>query len=268
MNKRIILSLLCVSLFGIGQMFSQFSVPGSNTMLGGAMVYNDDWVAVDDNGNYINPITAGIYSIQAREDGRLTKVYANNAFTEMCAGLKLNNTYYVISTSKSGNAYISEYSTSTWSRSRHEEIDYVNVPTDLTYDPITKKVYGAFYNDVTQEYDRFCSFSLSMAEATDIAEMDRNIFAIAANDAGDIYAIWGYTGWLIKINPLTGQYEQIGRTGVDPKYINSLTFGSDGLLYWASTSDTGKAALYTINTSTGVATKVLDMPGNADVSAV
>ena len=60
MNKRIILSLLCVSLFGIGQMFSQFSVPGSNTMLGGAMVYNDDWVAVDDNGNYINPITAGI----------------------------------------------------------------------------------------------------------------------------------------------------------------------------------------------------------------
>ena len=42
-------------------------------MLGGAMVYNDDWVAVDDNGNYINPITAGIYSIQAREDGRLTK---------------------------------------------------------------------------------------------------------------------------------------------------------------------------------------------------
>ena len=268
MNKRIILSLLCVSLFGIGQMFSQFSVPGSNTMLGGAMVYNDDWVAVDDNGNYINPITAGIYSIQAREDGRLTKVYANNAFTEMCAGLKLNNTYYVISTSKSGNAYISEYSTSTWSRSRHEEIDYVNVPTDLTYDPITKKVYGAFYNDVTQEYDRFCSFSLSMAEATDIAEMDRNIFAIAANDAGDIYAIWGYTGWLIKINPLTGQYEQIGRTGVDPKYINSLTFGSDGLLYWASTSDTGKAALYTINTSTGVATKVLDMPGNAEISGL
>ena len=160
------------------------------------MVYNDNWGATDANGNYLKPITAGVYTIPASTDG--------------------------------ATASISEYSTTSWNRSRNEETDIVNVATDLTYDPTTGKVYGAFYNMETNEYDRFCSFSLTMAEATDVGDLERRVSAMACNDAGEIYAIWGYTGWLVKLDKKTGRYTQIGKTGIYPEYNNTMAFGSDG----------------------------------------
>lgn len=92
-------------------------VPGTNTTLGAAMVYSDLWGVTDSAGHYLYPITAGIYTIQAKENGCESKVYQNNDFTKMRAGVKVNNTYYVVSASASGEtAYVSEYSTLSWSR--------------------------------------------------------------------------------------------------------------------------------------------------------
>lgn len=245
------------------------TVPGTNTRLCATMVYNDDWGTTDSNGNYINPITAGVYTIPAKPDGTISSIYQNTDFTKMRCGVKVNSTYYVVSATADGtSASISEYSTTSWNRSRNEETDIVNVATDLTYDPTTGKVYGAFYNMETDEYDRFCSFSLTMAEATDIGDLERRVSAMACNDAGEIYAIWGYTGWLVKLDKKTGRYTQIGKTGVYPEYNNTMAFGTDGVLYWAATDDKGKAALYSVDTTTGVATKIYDMPGNAEFAGM
>ena len=245
------------------------TVPGSNTRLCATMVYNDDWGTTDANGNYLKPITAGVYTIPAKPEGTISSLYQNTDFTKMRCGVKVNNTYYVVSASTDGaTASISEYSTTSWNRSRNEETDIVNVATDLTYDPTTGKVYGAFYNMETNEYDRFCSFSLTMAEATDIGDLERRVSAMACNDAGEIYAIWGYTGWLVKLDKKTGRYTQIGKTGIYPEYNNTMAFGSDGVLYWAATDDNGNAALYSVDTTTGAATKIYDMPGNAEFSGM
>lgn len=239
-------------------------VPGTNTTLGAAMVYSDLWGVTDSAGHYLYPITAGIYTIQAKEGGGESKVYQNNDFTKMRAGVKVNNTYYVVSASATGEtAYVSEYSTLSWSRNRNEQTDVVNVPTDLTYDPTTGKVYGVFYDSDNDEYDRFGTYSLTLGEATEIALTDRRVFALACNKAGELYGIWGYTGWLIKIDKKTGKYEQIGKTGVYPEYNNTMTFGSDGVLYWAATDEKGKSALYSVNTATGAATKIRDFENNA-----
>lgn len=238
-------------------------VPGTNTTLTGALVYSDLWGIVDSDGNYLYPITSGIYTLQCKPDGGFSSVTQNEDFFRMRAGVKINSTYYVISSSADGTtAAISEYSTNTWYRSRNEEIDYINVPSDLAYDPVTRKVYGAFYDDDTQEYDRFCTFSTSLGEATDIATFERNVFAMAFNDAGELYGIWGWTGWLVKIDTKTGKIEQIGKTGVDPDYNNSMTFGADGVLYWTATDYKGNSALYSVDTKTGAATKIYDMPNN------
>ncbi len=250
---------------------SPMLIPGSNTVLNGAMVYNDLWAEQNPNGSYTYDVEAGIYSIQARPDGKITKLQSVNALSKMRAGYCLNGTYYVISAENSDTKfYLTTYSTSNWAQRSREEIDYVNVPSDLTYDPVTKKTYGFFYNDETQEYDRFCSFSTSYGEATPIGRgMDRNCFAIAANTKGEIYGIWGYTGWLIKVNPKTGSYEQIGRLGVYPDYVNSLTFDdATGKLYWASNNDDGKSALYEINLTSGAATKIMDFPNNATFAGI
>ena len=246
-------------------------LPGSNTTLCGAMVHNDLWGIQSPDGGYAYPVTAGMYTIQAKSGGKISEVQKISDFSRMRAGLFMNGVYYVFTAEGAETSfYLSQYATSNWSRRSREEIDYVNFPSDLTYDPVTKKVYGFFYNDETQEYDRFCSFSTSYGEATEIGRgMDRNCFAIAANAQGEIYGIWGYTGWLIKVNPKTGAYEQIGRTGVSPEYINSLTFDdATGKLYWASNDDEGKSALYEVNTSTGAATKLIDFDNNATFAGI
>lgn len=246
-------------------------IPGSNTVLCGAMVYNDLWGTQNPEGGYTYPITSGIYTIQAKSGGKITEIQKISDLSRMRAGLFMNGVYYVFTAEGAETSfYLSQYTTSNWSRRSREEIDYVNFPADLTYDPVTKKVYGFFYNDETQEYDRFCSFSTSYGEATEIGRgMDRNCFAIAANAQGEIYGIWGYTGWLIKVNPKTGAYEQIGRTGVSPEYINSLTFDdATGKLYWASNDDKGRSALYEVNISTGAAEKVMDFENNATFAGI
>lgn len=243
---------------------SAVEVPGSNTVLGGTLAYSPKWLEQDSEGNYTYPVNSGIYSIQAKPDGTFTKIHLNNDFQQVCAAVKINNTYYAISMNPSDyTAHISEYSTSTWYRSRYEEISLNNVPSDLAYNKKTGKVYGAFYNYDTQEYDRFCSFSTSLGEPTDIGDLERNTFAMAFDEGGTLYAIWGYTGWLVTIDTSTGKYTQIGKTGIYPgETYNSLTFGEDGVLYWTCQDDTGNSALYSIDTTSGVATKIYDYPNN------
>ncbi len=240
-------------------------IPGTNTQLCGAYVYSDKWAEKDDNGNYLYEMNPGIYTIPARPDGDIVCNASISGLSGMIAGVKVNSQYYAITLTGSGEyAYLSTYSTTTWNRSSYQEVDIVNVPIDLTYDPVTKKCYGFFYNDNDYgEYSRFCSYSTYTGEATDIAEMTRAGFAIAANASGELYGIWGYTGWLVKIDPKTGVVDQIGRTGIYPGYQNSLTFDdTTGKLYWASNDEDGNSALYEVNTETGVATLIRKFADN------
>lgn len=87
-------------------------LPGSNTVLCGAMVYNDLWGMVDENGNYLHPITAGIYSFGARSDAKPKSLYRNDKLIKMRAGVKVNSIYYAISTSNyDSEAYLTTYYT-------------------------------------------------------------------------------------------------------------------------------------------------------------
>ncbi|MDE7403086.1 MAG: choice-of-anchor J domain-containing protein [Muribaculaceae bacterium] len=246
-------------------------LPGGNSVLSGPMVYNDLWGVMDSQGNFVNPITAGIYTFEAKPGGKITKVNQNTDMIKIRAGVKVNSLYYAISTANEDTqAYLTTYYASSWSKRSSEEIDVVNVPSDMTYDPVSGNVYGFFWNDEYQEYDRFCRFDTYYGEAYQIGPgMDRNCFAIAANSKGEIYGIWGYTGWLIKVDPKTGLYEQIGKTGFSPGYINSLTFDdATGKLYWCANDGGGGSYLLEVNTTTGQATELYQFPDNASFAGI
>lgn len=247
---------------------SRLKLPGSNTVLQGALTFDDRWAIQNPDGTYPYPIEAGIYSLQARPDGKLAKQRSMSDFIYMKAGLSMpGGLYYTFSAEGAGESafYFACYSSSTWSRRSKEEIDKINMPCDLTYDPVTRQVYGFFWSDDDQEYTRFCSISMSTAEARDISAMDRNCFAIAANAQGEIYGVWGYTGWLIKVDPKTGKYEQIGKLGIYPgEDSNTLTFDdATGKLYWTTSEERDskgnverKAGLYEVDKTTGAATLI------------
>lgn len=251
-------------------------LPGSNTVLTGAMVYNDLWGQTDENGSYTNPITAGFYSIQARPDGTITQHRLYSDLIHMRAGVKAGTIYYAISTyDNDETAKLTTYYASSWSQRSSSEIDVVNVPTDLCYDPVSGNTYGFFYNTDTQNYDRFCNFSLYYGEATDLYTIDRNGFAIACNSKGEIYGIMGYSGWLIRLYPDRASspngygFEYIGKTGFSPSYINSMAFDdATGKLYWCANATDGYSALLEVNTTTGAATEIMHFENNATFAGI
>ena len=245
-------------------------VPGSNTVLCGVKVYDDAWAA---DGATID---AGIYNVEAKANGTIKKVKEDKQWMYTRSALKMGSTYYVLSSTFDGEtSYYSNYSTSTWYKGTSSEIDAVNVATDLTYDPVSQKVFGYFYDESTGDYTRFCEFSLSLGEATKIADADRSVYAIACNKNGELYGV-GSTGWFYKIDKKTGAQVPVGYTGLYPVDRNSMTFDdATGRLYWAATYEEysgGKrkwvSALYEINTHTGKLTKIKDLPGNASFSGL
>lgn len=254
-------------------------LPGSNTVLQGAMVYSDRWAATDADGKYLYPVEPGIYTLEAKAEGKTARVQTIQDLAYMYAGVSTpGGLYYaILAEGTETKFYFSTYTTSNWSRRSKEEIDIVNMPSDLTYDPVTKKVYGFFFNEETQDYDRFCSFSTTTAEAKDIALMERHCSAIAANAKGEIYCIWGYTGWLYKVDAKTGKQEPIGRTGIYPgDDCNTLTFDdATGKLYWIASAERKndgtverQAGLYEVDTTSGKATLVRAFPDNDSFAGV
>lgn len=245
-------------------------VPGSNTVLCGVKVYDDAWAT--DGAS----IDAGIYTVEAKENGSIKSVKESKEWMYTRSAIKIGSTYYVLSSNFTGEvSYYSNYSTSTWFKGSGSEIDAVNVATDLTLDPTTNKVYGYFYDEQTADYTRFCEFSIALGEATKIADADRSVYAIACNKYGDLYGV-GSTGVFYKIDKQTGAQVPVGRTGLYPVDRNSMTFDdATGRLYWAATYEgvvDGKrkwvSALYEINIYNGKLTKIKDLPGNASFSGL
>lgn len=245
-------------------------VPGSNTVLCGVKVYDDAW---ETDGATID---AGIYTVEAKENGSIKSVKESKEWMYTRSAIKIGSTYYVLSSNFTGEvSYYSNYSTSTWFKGSGSEIDAVNVATDLTLDPTTNKVYGYFYDEQTSDYTRFCEFSIALGEATKIADADRSVYAIACNKYGDLYGV-GSTGVFYKIDKQTGAQVPVGRTGLYPVDRNSMTFDdATGRLYWAATYEgvvDGKrkwvSALYEINIYNGKLTKIKDLPGNASFSGL
>lgn len=249
----------------------QVDVPGANTMLGGLLVYSDAWQTSESQ--------PGAVTLQAREGGAITMVHQNKDMLSVKSAVKVNNTVYATAMDMSNyKIYTQEYSATSWTRTRNEENDMVNLASALAYDPTSGKVYGAFYNSETQYWDRFCTYSTSLGEATDISSMTRDIHALAFNNDGELYGIWGATGWLVKIDKKTGTYVQIGRTGlypvgIDSFGVNSMAFGNDGKLYWSATyegtsSRDLKGGLFVVDTNSGQATKLIDYPNNEGIAGL
>lgn len=245
-------------------------LPGGNTVLCGAKVYSDLWGVTDASGNYVNPINAGFYTIEAREGGKISQLRLNQNLVRLRAGVKVGSIYYGISTADyDERAFLTSYYTSSWSTRSQEEIDVVNVPTDLTYSASTGTVYGFFFNDEHQNYDRFCTYNVYDGEATQLYEVDRNGYAVAANDKGEIYGIMGATGWLIRLYPDRKSspngygFEYIGKTGFAPGYTNSMAFDdATGKLYWCANASDGYSALMEVDTATGAATEIMHYSDN------
>ena len=108
-------------------------VPGANTMFGGLMVYSDKWQTSES--------TPGVVSIQAREGGAISMVHSNKDMLNVKSAVKVNNIVYATAMNLSTyKIYVQEYSATSWTCTRNEETDMVNLASSLACDPTTGKI--------------------------------------------------------------------------------------------------------------------------------
>lgn len=155
-----------------------------------------------------------------------------------------------------------EFDTATRTFTDGKTVDGRLTATDLAYDHTTGHVYGVFRTGETGKYvigwSDFDDTQDSMTRV-ELAPADRSYLAISVNRSGKLYAISSEAS-LYQINKATGKQTLVGPTGISPDtYNTSMCFDlSTDSLYFACTLQNGNSALYTVNTSTGLATKVMD----------
>ncbi|MDE6484953.1 MAG: choice-of-anchor J domain-containing protein [Duncaniella sp.] len=248
--------------------------PEPATMLCGIMVSNDDWTSTDD---------AGVYTIEVKPDGEVKCIYKSADMANTAAALLHNNIMYTVTASLSG-CYYNQYSSTDWKRTSHQAIDEINVPSDLTYDPVSGKTIGGFWDSDYGGYSIVASFGLGDAEHKALTGYwdERDFFAFAATPEGTVYSLYGSFNYLVKVNvnnrnASTPIVERIKSTGLNPEYnmiagkVGSMTYDEankrllaiipqeDG---WGENKKNW-TSLVEINPETGVATEIRQMPGNA-----
>ncbi len=102
--------------------------------------------------------------------------------------------------------------------------------------------------------------SVDLADGSTVAVGFTGVMSDLAFDSnGDLWGL-GYANnptLLYKVDPVTGETTFVGSTSIDR--MNGLTFGPDGTLWGATSSDVAVPSLYKIDTSNGVATLVGSM---------
>lgn len=217
-------------------------VPAPKTQLGVLKTFDSSWGSSTD---------AGYYTVDAA-DGTMHPVHLSDGMANILAAVKKGETMYCISLSDNmEHAYFSSLSTSTWNTiGTRQEIDFVNVPSDLTVDPVSGTVYGFFYQETPYsiEYSNFASFNLTYAEASAIRTMEREVYACAANDTGLIY--WLSSTQLGDVTTDGSEFHYLFGPRVYPERRNTMVYDPQtGLLYAFVTTDDMVAGVHYVHTT-------------------
>lgn len=184
--------------------------------------------------------------------------------------------YYMNSLQGSGGNVLNMYQcwdTDSWTMVHDvnmEASESAKMAADLTYDPITKQVYGFFFTDDGTAYELgTMEFSDASPVKHSLKRAPIDMVAIAASPEGDIYGI-GVNGFLYKFDKSTGDATIVGNTGVSVSaYRQSATFDfRSGKLYWAAMINESSSALFEVNTTTGKATRLGAFANSEEVVAL
>ena len=231
----------------------------------------------------------GIYSFTASTNPNVTKEYAFSSYDADGGGVYIDGKYYYFS-----YVYAEEYGSYTFvtflcfdpaeggqpkilaTRSFLDGLDETQITHDLTYDPTTGTVYAVSYIIETDDTGLIqhvrpavSTVDLTMGYVTPLAKTPQFI-AIAANNAGELYAISkGAGSALYRINKTSGECVEIGKTGLNPEFTQSMTFDpTTDKLYWAAVELNGRSGLYEVDVRSGAADKICDFVNDEEFSGI
>ena len=217
-----------------------------------------------------NTNNTAIVTFRANADYGMTTLVTGDQFRANGGGCYNGNDYYFIGYTQLFGSSIAQYyhyNASTWEMLSVRDAEEGCIGYDMTYDPTDGKIYGIFYTDDMTGYV-FGTFDPETVTRTAIATLPCEYFAIAASPQGVIYAI-DEDGDLNTLDKTSGKATLVGSTGVKPHYKQSADFDdTTGRLYWVAAKADNTSAFYEVNTTTGAATKIFDLPDEDQIVAL
>ena len=235
---------------------------GSSAPVRGAVLYSTNWNNIASYGLYEFPTdkTPGLATpIVLGEDWNANagSVYAGRKY------MAINKIEYYGESIVSG--YV--YNTETWQRENIIYLDQSFQALDMTYDPTTGNIYGAFIDSYRQSYT-FGSFDIETGTYTLIRDLGRGTdsrwSAVACDAGGQLYAV-SNTGSLMKVDKHSGDTQPVGQTGLNNRYLTSGAIDPQtGVFYYVVCNDNIND-LYAIDTATAGVTRLYTLPGYEQV---
>jgi len=219
----------------------------------------------------------GMYSFKAVENAGLNRLAETPAFEG--GAVYVNGKYYACAYDYDSSATLTmmkwyTYDALTWTllSERDNPLDFSYIATDRTYDQSTGKVYSISY-DKTGQSIWLSTTDVKTGAPAMIAPLEKDVITIAANKKGELYGI-DTNANLYKINPANAALTLVGNTGIyedyQSDYTQSIAFDTrTDKLYWAEFHTVGwfdaASAIYEVDTKSGKAVKVADLPGNPEL---
>lgn len=249
---------------------------GDGTTIYGSLAYTSAWTTAT--------AVTGIYSFPASEHPTPTLVQAianNTNGGGMLVGDKFYYQYFIYTTEMGFTfADLCSYDLKTGATTRLNNLwpDQTSVTSAMAYDRTTSQAYCLSYmtkylddDQLIQKYvPCLAKLDLTTGAIDAIAETPKMAF-LAINASGEMFAASSGAGsTLYRLNKNTGDYSEIGPTGVSPStYTQAATFDPiTGKLYWAAVHLDGTSALYEVNTTTGEASKIADFADDEEYTGL
>lgn len=224
-------------------------------------------------GSLLDQQNPGIYSFNLT-DNSLTPLAVTSDLFANGNGFVYDNTYYSFFIEDfNGMPFVSvyEYDITNWDLKDSSYSYYQDTPMDLDTDPLSGKVYGCFpktssVNATTYVWAQYNPSSLTRMA---ICEYDKPMLAVACDATGQYYGIDSDAD-VYSINKLTGEKTFIGNTGISlsPNRQSAAFDLKYGQMYLSAELADYSSAIYEVNTTTGAATLVCDMPDDQILAGI
>lgn len=151
----------------------------------------------------------------------------------------------------------------------YESASYGYIPTTMTYDPTTDRIYAAMYNDALNGIN-WAVFDRENRRFNTLAAWPNDFqpVAMAATPEGRLFCI-DLEGFYYELNKATGEAEMLGETGITPtNYVQAMGYdGRTATFLWCAMTAEGPA-LYSVDTTTGAASLIARLTQNEQVSSL
>lgn len=249
---------------------------GDGTTIYGSLAYTSAWTTAT--------AVTGIYRFTASTNTTPTLVQPISKNTNgggMLVGDKFYYQYFIY-TQEMGFTFadLCSYDLKTGAETRINNLwpDQTSVTSAMAYDRTTGQAYCLSYmtkfiddDQLIQKYvPCVATLNLETGEIVPIAEVPKMVF-LAISASGEMFAASaGTESTLYRINKNTGDYTEVGPTGVNAStYTQAATFDPvTGKLYWTPVHLDGTSALYEVSTQTGEASKIADFADNEEYTGL